>query len=128
MGTEPLWTGLINKKCAFFVLENHNYMYIKLGLFFFRVTLIMPVLWILGQVKQLGKGETLTKKTYTVETWYNKILGTEIFFYIRYFVISVVNYKQYNTDQINPLGPEKLVCYIRYFVIRMYQIYIKFPL
>ena len=33
-----------------------------------------------------------------------------------YFVISVVN-KQYKTKEINSLGLEKLVCYIRYFVI-----------
>ena len=32
--------------------------------------------------------------------------------YIRYFVISVVN-KQYKTKEIDSLGPEKLVCYIR---------------
>ena len=33
-----------------------------------------------------------------------------------YFVISVVN-KQYKTKEINSLALEKLVCYIRYFVI-----------
>ena len=32
------------------------------------------------------------------------------------FVISVVK-KQYKTKEINSLGQEKLVCYIRYFVI-----------
>ena len=44
--------------------------------------------------------------------------------YIRYFVISVVN-KQYKTKEINSLGPEKLVCYVRYVVISgilLYQI------
>ena len=36
--------------------------------------------------------------------------------FVIYFVISVVN-KQYKTKEIHSLGPEKLVCYIRYFVI-----------
>ena len=43
-------------------------------------------------------------------------LGPRKCVYFRYFVISVVN-KQYKTKEINSLGPEKLVCYIRYFVI-----------
>ena len=44
-----------------------------------------------------------------------------------YFVISVVN-KQYKTKEIISLGPEKLVCYIRYFVISIRPLYIEFPL
>ena len=67
----------------------------------------------------------------TVEIRYNEILGTEKFsllqVYIRYFVISVVN-KQYKTKEINSLGPEKLVDYIRYFVILIRSPFIEFPL
>ena len=48
----------------------------------------------------------------TVEIQYNEIpWDREIL-----FVISVVN-KQYKTKEINSLGPENCLCYIRYFVI-----------
>ena len=67
-----------------------------------------------------------------IDFWYNKLPNEQntgetrykrdpwdhdfFFFYIRYFVRSVV-YKQYKTKQFISLGLEKTVCYIRYFVI-----------
>ena len=49
---------------------------------------------------------------------YNEILWDSDFM----FVISVVN-KQYKTKEIHSLGPEKFVCYIRYFVIYQISLY-----
>ena len=67
----------------------------------------------------------------TVETQYlrTRSLGPINFvcYIMRYFVISVVN-KQYKTEEIYSLGPEKLVRYIRYFVINIRSLYIEFPL
>ena len=40
-------------------------------------------------------------------TWYNEIIGTRKFCYIRHFVILVVNSTQYKTKQIILLGLEK---------------------
>ena len=64
----------------------------------------------------------VVEKKSTVETRYNEIFGTGTFL----FIISVVN-KQYKTKEFILLGPEKLVCYIRYFVIIRF-LYIEFPL
>ena len=53
----------------------------------------------------------------TVETQYNEILGTRIFFFLYQIFGYICQYlvkKQYKTKQINSLGPEKTVCYIRY--------------
>ena len=66
-------------------------------------------------------GSRLLEKERILETQYNKIPGTEKFVcHIRYFVVSVFN-KQYKTKEINSLGLDKLLCYIR-------SLYIEFPL
>ena len=66
----------------------------------------------------------------TVETWYNKILGTKIFclLYQIFCYISVVKKKKKKRKLLNSLGPENFVHYIRYFVISDLFINMEFPL
>ena len=56
---------------------------------------------------------------YSENSVYNEILGTGIFCIFCY--ISHMN--QYKSNQINSLGLEKIVCYIRYFVVSDLFIY-----
>ena len=53
---------------------------------------------------------------YTVETryMYNEILGTGKFCLLYQIFCYISTQQTYKTKQINSLGPEKMVCYIRY--------------
>ena len=55
--------------------------------------------------------------TCTGKTQYNEVLGTITFCLLYQIFCYIIIFKQCKTKQIVSLGPEKTVCYIRYFVI-----------